>query len=62
MQQVASHKTAQPSSRPDGALILRIKNGRLSLFLVADSDKEEALLLSEFRDAIVTGDLWTLIE
>jgi hypothetical protein len=49
------------STPANGSLIVKIKNGRLSLFLVADSDEQEALLLSGLRDAIITGDLWELI-
>jgi hypothetical protein len=52
------------SSPPiNGRLILELKNGRLILYPVANSDRETTDLLTAIRDRIVCGDLmWMLTE
>jgi|RhiMetdeSRZDD1v2_1073273.scaffolds.fasta_scaffold43469_7 hypothetical protein len=56
-----TEKASKSSSLPiNGHLILGIKNGRLILCPVTNSDRETADLLSAIRDCIVAGDLWAL--
>jgi hypothetical protein len=46
----------------DGQIIFQVRKGRPDFLVVASSDTEERRLLLAFRDAIIVGDLWALIE
>jgi hypothetical protein len=42
-------------------LIFDLKDGRVRLYPVADTDEDLTHLLAVFREALVLGDLWELI-
>jgi hypothetical protein len=49
-------------SQVTGRIILDIRDGKLSILPVADSDTEFAALIRALREFIVTGDLLALLD